>query len=148
MICHNFLEILKFIELLNVLDLVLVGFVLKSQYEFSNFHDVYDFSRFHDLYNMQCYILCLAIFLFFHGYVFIKKWGMFIWFGIIFSILWSTEDGCMIRKWPAEHGRELQPKYLWPRHICLLHLAQTFQISLIYTFMLWLNVTKTHLHFM
>ena len=22
----------------------------------------------------------------------------------------NTEDGCMIRKWPAEHSRELHPK--------------------------------------
>ena len=23
----------------------------------------------------------------------------------------STEDGCMIKKWPAEHGQELHPKH-------------------------------------
>ena len=27
---------------------------------------------------------------------------------------------CMIKKWPAEHGRELHPNYLLPKHICLL----------------------------
>ena len=37
--CYNCLEMLKIMNLLNFIHFVLVGFVLKSQYELSIFHD-------------------------------------------------------------------------------------------------------------